>query len=87
MTYTIGGNIMNNKNIQKWKINIMMRVNCGIYTPMKLKVGKTKCNSYLKDDRKICGVIKQVRYAANTNESDGIVEHLWDDFLSKRESL
>lgn len=30
------------------------------------------------------GVIKEVRYAANTNKCDGVVEHLWVDILVER---
>lgn len=37
-----------------------------------------------KDGSTTKGIIKEVRYAANTNESDGVVEHLWVDVLIEK---
>jgi hypothetical protein len=37
-----------------------------------------------KDDSTSNGVIKEVRYAANTKEIDGVVEHPWIDILIEK---
>jgi len=37
-----------------------------------------------KDGSETKGVIKEVQYAQNTNESDGVIEHLWVDILIER---
>ncbi len=37
-----------------------------------------------KDGSETKGVIKEVRYAQNTNKSDDVIEHLWVDILIEK---